>query len=185
MQNNIIRILLILVIAVFAGCGGNNNVREANNQPPQAPITGVVKIHTIIPFAKDNMIASNIMNECNIGEQLSEFITTYSKDKNIEVQRLPAVSSTDAGQVLLVEIINAVSEGNAFIGHRKFTQIKATLYRDGVELSSFVGARNSMGGAFAGFKGSCSVLGRTVEALGGDISNWFMNPVKNGRLGNL
>lgn len=185
MKKQIIPVALIILVALFAGCRDNNNVRAESAQPPQDPITGVVKMHSIVPFAKDNMIASNILNECKIGEQLSEFVATFSKDKNVEVQRVPNVSSTDAGQVLMIEITNAVSEGNAFIGHRKFTQIKGSLFRDGAEVSSFVGARNSMGGAFAGFKGSCSVLGRTVEALGGDIARWLTNPVKNGRLGDL
>lgn len=188
MKKNITRIALLFIIilmALSAGCRSNGNVRTVSAQPPQDPIIGVVKIQSIIPFTKDNMIAANIKNECRIGEQLSEFIATYTKDKNVEVERVPAVASTDAGQVLMIEITNAVSEGNAFIGHRKFTQIKGTLYKDGVQVSSFAGGRNSMGGAFAGFKGSCSVLGRTVDALGADISRWFMNPVKNGRLGDI
>jgi hypothetical protein len=40
-----------------------------------------------------------------------------------------------------------------------------------------------MGGAFAGFKGSCSVLGRTVEALGEDIGGWLAAPRDGASLG--
>ena len=185
MHNKIIQIALIILVILFVGCRSSGNVRNNENLPPQDPITGVVKIHSIIPFAPNNTIALNIKNECKIGEQLSEFIATYTKGKNIEIQREPSVASTDAGQVLMIEITNAVSEGNAFIGHRKFTRIKGTLFRDGVEVSSFSGGRNSMGGAFAGFKGSCSVLGRTADALGGDVARWLMNPVKNGGIGDF
>jgi len=42
-----------------------------------------------------------------------------------------------------------------------------------------------MGGAFGGFKGNCSVLGRTVKALGEDIAGWLTHPDKDGLLGDL
>ncbi len=42
-----------------------------------------------------------------------------------------------------------------------------------------------MGGLFAGFKGSCSVLGRTVKAIGKDIAEWLVNPVLDADLGDL
>jgi hypothetical protein len=42
-----------------------------------------------------------------------------------------------------------------------------------------------MGGAFGGFKGNCSVLGRTVRALGEDIAGWLAQPGKDGMLGDL
>jgi hypothetical protein len=42
-----------------------------------------------------------------------------------------------------------------------------------------------MGGAFGGFKGSCSVLGRTVKALGKDIAQWLVQPAKGSQLGDL
>jgi hypothetical protein len=46
---------------------------------------------------------------------------------------------------------------------------------------SFRGER----GAFAGFKGSCSVLGHTVKALGSDIADWLVKPSEDADLGDL
>ena len=88
------------------------------------------------------------------------------------------------GNMLKVEITSAYSAGNAFIGHRKSTAIRGELYDNGTLLASFTGSRVSGGGAWAGFKGSCSVLGRTVETLGQDIVAWLKKPSDNAHLGN-
>lgn len=87
--------------------------------------------------------------------------------------------------MLQVEIVDAVSMGNAFIGHQKYARIEGTLYEDGRKVASFKGRRNSMGGAFAGYKGSCSVLGRTMKALGKDVADWLKNPTDGARLGDM
>jgi hypothetical protein len=42
-----------------------------------------------------------------------------------------------------------------------------------------------MRGAFAGFKDSCSVLGRTVKAIGSDIADWLLKPSEDADLGDL
>lgn len=87
--------------------------------------------------------------------------------------------------MLVVEISDAVSRGNPFIGHRKSTSVRGNLYQDGVKVAAFRGECDSMGGAFGGFKGSCSVLGRTVKTLGSDIAAWLAKPVDDARLGDL
>jgi hypothetical protein len=92
-------------------------------------------------------------------------------------------SDVKQGSVLVVEITDSVSQGNAFVGHRKFTAIEAKLYDGGAVVDSFDGSRNSMGGAFAGYKGSCAVLGRTVKALAQDVNRWLASPAQGARLG--
>ena len=42
-----------------------------------------------------------------------------------------------------------------------------------------------MGGAFAGYKGSCSVLGRTVKAMGKDVAQWLKAPTDEAALGDM
>jgi hypothetical protein len=137
-----------------------------------------VQLQRPVPYAADNDISDAIKAECRIGEQLADFIKQYSSVP-VELTQQPAAS----GRVLQVEIVDAVSMGNAFIGHQKFTKVKGTLFQDGNKVASFKARRNSMGGAFAGFKGSCSVLGRTVEALGEDIGGWLSAPRDGATLG--
>ena len=74
---------------------------------------------------------------------------------------------------MILTLTNATSIGNAFMGHRKSVTIEAILYEDGVEIDHYRGSRDSGGGFGAGFKGSCSVLGRCVKTLGKDVANWY------------
>jgi len=57
------------------------------------------------------------------------------------------------------------------------------LYKNGKRQAGFTASRVSGGGAFGGFKGSCSVLGRTVKILGSDVSLWLLHPVDGAHLG--
>ena len=139
-----------------------------------------------VPFADDAMIAGKIKKECDIQNQLADYLEEYAREEQDLEVKFASVLSTDAsGTVLDLQIKDAVSEGNPFIGHRKSTLVAGKLYRDGELIGSFGARRNSMGGAFAGYKGSCSVLGRTVKALGKDIAEWLKSPTMDAQLGDL
>lgn len=133
-----------------------------------------------VPYAADNDISDAIKDECKINEQLADFVKQYSSEP---VELVGGPVDTGSGRVLQLEIVDAVSMGNAWLGHQKFTKVSGTLFEDGAEVASFRGRRNSMGGAFAGFKGSCSVLGRTAEVLGEDIAGWLAAPEDGATLG--
>jgi hypothetical protein len=133
-----------------------------------------------VSFAKENRVAANIKSECKLVEQLSQFIVDASGGTVVAATGDP---NTKQGSVLVVEITDSVSAGNAFIGHRKYTAIQGKLYKGGAEVGNFNASRNSMGGAFAGYKGSCAVLGRTVKTLGSDVNGWLRAPTKDALLG--
>ena len=133
-----------------------------------------------VPYAEDNDIADNIKQECRINEQLADFVKQYAGE---EIVFTDGAVDTASGRALQLEISDAVSMGNAWLGHQKFTKVRGTLFEDGEKIASFKGRRNSMGGAFAGYKGSCSVLGRTVEVLGEDIGGWLKAPKDGANLG--
>jgi hypothetical protein len=138
-----------------------------------------------VPFSEGAIIAQKIKNECSIQTQLADFVAEYAKEKGIEIAFSSEVNKEAAGRVLDLEIRDAISDGNPFIGHRKSTTVSGKLYDNGELIGNFVARRNSMGGAFAGYKGSCSVLGRTVKVLGQDIAGWLTAPSKDAQLGDL
>lgn len=133
-----------------------------------------------VPYAEDNDIADNIKTECKIGEQLADFVKEYA---GTPVEFSGGPLDTSRGRVLQLEITDAVSMGNAWLGHQKYTKVRGTLYDHGKKVASFKARRNSMGGAFGGYKGSCSVLGRTVKVLGEDIGAWLKAPRDGASLG--
>lgn len=137
-----------------------------------------------VPYSEDAEVARKVREECvQLQSQLAEFTQQFGGELGVQVKLVDAVSADDPGSVLLVEIADAVSAGNAFIGHQKYTRIRGELFRDGARVAGFKGRRDSMGGAFGGYKGSCSVLGRTVKALGKDVALWLKNPQDGAELG--
>ena len=142
-----------------------------------------VQMQRPIPYSEDGDIADNIKQECKINEQLADFVQQDAKRQGVDVQFSNGPLDTTTGRVLELRITNAISMGNAWIGHQKAASAVGTLYENGAKVASFKARRHSMGGAFAGYKGSCSVLGRTVEAMGEDIGTWLKSPVDGAKLG--
>lgn len=138
------------------------------------------------PYADDAEISQKVRSECvKLGGQLPAYTREFGAESGVDIELVGTLDTAAPGRVLQVEIVDAVSMGNAFIGHQKYARIEGTLYEDGRKVASFKGRRNSMGGAFAGYKGSCSVLGRTMKALGKDVADWLKNPTDGARLGDM
>lgn len=145
-----------------------------------------VSMARVVPYADEAEISSKVRSECTqLQEQLADYTREFGLEQGVTVQLRDEVSPEAPGRVLQLEIVEAVSMGNAFIGHQKYSRVHGTLFQDGQKLGSFKARRNSMGGAFAGYKGSCSVLGRTMKALGQDIAGWLKSPTDQARLGDL
>ena len=179
MKNFVIAALAAILIA---GCGTSKRVvREKVYVPAPTAVT----IQSTAPYQEGHRIKRNILEECTLDRALPGFVKQYTIERNIDVETVDKLDPAGSGANLVIEIADAVSEGNAFIGHNKYTKIVGTLYQDGVKTASFEAARHSSGGAFAGFKGSCSVLGRTVKTLGVDVAEWLSKPWKNAYLGDL
>ncbi len=52
-------------------------------------------------------------------------------------------------------------------------------------MGSFVAARYSTGGAFGGYRVTCSILGRCIKALGKDIAGWLKSTTMDAALGDV
>ncbi len=180
MNKNLLTLLgSLIVMTLFAGCG----------QPPRPILPPVddltnktVIIKKIIPYGENAIIQASIRKECAIQSQLAGFIKDYSLKENVNVV-LDNNANKSSEYFLDLSIVGAISRGNAFIGHNKSTSVKGVLYKKGNKIASFTGFRHSIGGLFAGFKGSCSVLGRTVDTLGKDIAVWLKKPTLNDYIG--
>ena len=142
-----------------------------------------VYMRQIAPYSDLERISRAIQEECSLPQQQAELIVSQANLAGIVVVRDDEAAKAGKGRVLQVEIVNAISMGNAFTGHRKQVHIKGRLLEDGKEIGDFVGVRSSMGGLFPGFKGSCSVLTRCLQTLAEDVSRWLKNPVKDARIG--
>lgn len=181
----------------LVACGGNSTRPDTSSTPtdtqksaaatPAASsgVSGTVRVQQVTPYAENGQIDPAVKSECRINTQLPQFIAEFGQKHGTNVAITPKVNASDKGTNLVVEIVQAYSAGNAFTGHRKYTKIEAKLYQDGKEIADLTAARASGGGFFAGYKGSCSVMGRTVKTLGEDVALWLKTPGPGMRKGNL
>ncbi|PCH61684.1 MAG: hypothetical protein COC05_00635 [Gammaproteobacteria bacterium] len=146
---------------------------------------GPIKVVVAVPFQDEKKIQKNVLEECvTLGDKLSNFTSSYSKKAGIDIELVESLPSPESGERFLkIEIVNAISQGNAFTGHAKFVAIEGTLYENGEVAGSFSGARSSGGGVFGGYKGACAILGRCVKTLGKDIAGWLKSPGVDSRIG--
>lgn len=143
-----------------------------------------IKVLHTIDYHPDASIQHNIQTECTaLGKKLSDFTKQFGDAYDVGIELVDTIDINASGKVLEVHIIDAISSGNGFIGHKKYVKIRGTLWENGEKVAEFTGGRYSGGGAFGGYKGSCAVLGRCVKALGKDIARWLKDPIDNASLG--
>lgn len=177
MPIRIINIATFVLVLLLSSCANPGYYHLSNDRPAQPAITGVVKLHNAIPFSKNAKLDYNAVTKCKPAEKLSAYIRKYAREQQIEVQRVSSVSPSDAGQVLIIEFTDIMSRGNALKGHKKYVEIKGTLFRDGTRVSTLYAARYSAGGLFSFFRSSCGVIDLTVEKVAEDTVDWMTNPI--------
>jgi len=133
-----------------------------------------VAVSSSAAYYDENVIASNILSECSdLGSSFSVSTEQFLQQNGWRVTPLDGEPSAGAGKQLKLRIINALSAGNAFLGHRKSVSVIAELYDDGQLVDSYRETRNSSGGFSGPFKGSCAVLYRCTNTLGSDVAKWM------------
>lgn len=136
-----------------------------------------------IAYTANSRVSAAIKQECTIPQALSENIIKKTAARGIDIRAKNNITPSDIE--LKIEILDAVSAGNAAIGHSKYMVIQGYLVKNNVRYSSFKAARHSGGGAFGAYRSSCSVLARITSALGDDVANWLLDPVDGARLGDV
>lgn len=142
-----------------------------------------VYIGKTAPYTDTSIIKNAILSECDLPAAQMKLLRERAGEMGISLVEDEAAVTEKKGRVLLIEIVSAQSQGNAFIGHHKGVVIKGKLLENGNEIGNFTGVRDSMGGMFAGYKSSCAVLHRCQSALAKDVLTWLKNPEKNSKIG--
>ncbi|WP_294965848.1 hypothetical protein [Sulfurimonas sp.] len=166
---------VILILSV-SGCGG-----KATTPKPVVIYKNVDKIYLDTNIPVDKFIAENIQSECALGTRLLDSVKIVAEKNNIEVI-LDGKPNSDEN-ILKLNIIDAVSSGNAFIGHNKFVIASGELFEGDKKIASFKVARRSNGGFFGAYKSSCAVLGGCTATMAKDIIAWLKAPTKDAILG--
>ena len=151
-------VLAVIVVAASAGVAA----------------AGPIAVPANVPYDAEGVVPEKVARECTeLGSKIARFTKQFADQNGTPVELVNEIDFAKAPSSLRIEIFNVVSSGNAFIGHSKSMSVRVELLSGGVVKAKTSFSRNSMGGFGAGFKGSCSVLGRVTKALGKDIADWL------------
>jgi len=134
------------------------------------------------PFADNSQASSDVKNSCALETRLPQFIADYAK-RGVSVVIGPDPGEEAEGKVLYLKIVHVLGTGGGAWSGAKSVTAEGVLKENGEVIGSFTSARYSGGGAFGGFKGTCSILGRCIQAMGKDIANWLKKPTMHAMLG--
>ena len=173
---------VVFSIVVLTGCGGGTDPENSPVVKPSASTAKPTYISTNIPYRKGTHVPPAVRQECNLGQSLSQFIDNAAEDNSSGVVQTANLKKSK-GRVLSIDITNVHGLGGGAYSGAKSVTIEGTLKENGKVVGTFTGSRYSGGGFWGGFKGTCSILGRCVKALGNDVALWLENPYKGARLG--
>jgi hypothetical protein len=117
-------------------------------------------------------IADKVKAECGLGETQTEAVLKHLGAAGIAAQAAGSDAVPAKGRFLQLRIESAISGGNGFVGHHKQVTTSARLFENGKEIAQTTQSRDSTGGMFGGYKGSCNVLRRCALVVGKDIAAW-------------
>ncbi len=133
-----------------------------------------IQVASKVPYLDETTLPTKIVSECTaLGTKLAASLHEFSTKYGVETVLVDELDPRSEGRVFQVQITNALSRGNAFIGHHKSVSARGELFIDGESRGIANFTRDSSGGFGAGFKGSCSVLGRCSRTLGNDFAKWL------------
>lgn len=138
-----------------------------------------------VTFTKDKKaVNGKVRLECKLIEKTKKFLVAYGK-KNFDSVTTDSKAAKGAYN-LTAQIVGTVGAPGGAMSGRKGATIKGTVKKNGKVVGSYEAFRSSGGGGFGfGYRGTCSLLGRSVKRLGRDIAEWAKNPTPNARLGEL
>jgi len=168
-KNRYIKLFLIAITVITVTAGN--------------AVAAGVQVAATTPFSENGAIREAVKNECQLETKLPHFVKEFADSYGIDVTLTENSPNKNKGKVLVLEITGVSGGGGGAWSGAKSVQVKGELFENGKPVGNFVASRYSGGGMFAGYKGTCSIMGRCVKAIGKDISIWLKNPTKNAHLG--
>lgn len=121
--------------------------------------------------------APKVIAECELQSKLPAWLNEFAPNA------APGAGA-GAGKVLTMEITHVMGFGGGLYSGPKQIVVKGTLTEGGQVKGTFEAKRTTVtGGAFGGYKGTCSLLHRTAKAVAKDVSEWLPSPTMDAKLG--
>lgn len=137
-----------------------------------APLAAAADPLLVSPAASYAPGIADNLKQCGLSETQADSVLKQLAAAGLPAQAAPSDAVPPTGRYLQLRIESAMAAGNAFTGHAKQVTTSAHLFENGREVAQMTKSRDSMGGAFGGYKSSCNVLRRCAVTLGRDIAAW-------------
>lgn len=121
-----------------------------------------VKLLTPVSYAAESSVVPKVREACKIEARLTEDIGS----------QLAGTTDQPQGEVVRVAIVDVMGVGGGAWSGPKAISLRVDLMKDGKVQRSTHLTRTTNGGAFGGFKGTCSMLERDSTVLGKDVAKW-------------
>jgi hypothetical protein len=143
-----------------------------------APLAASAGEHVVVqlPVMVDPLapMPKAVKSECAVETDLG--VSTMAEiAKRVDPSVQSVASPDQAGNDKLVQLtILSVqgAGGGAWSGSKSIT-MRAEIQKGGAKIASTILTRATNGGAFGGFKGTCTMLERVTNALGKDVAVWL------------
>jgi len=160
--------LALVFVVALAGCEKKDTKAPAAADTAVPPATFAATVD-----------APKVIAECDLQNKLPLWLAEFAPTT------APG-AGTSAGKVLTMEITHVLGFGGGLYSGPKQIVVKGTLSEGGQVKGSFEAKRTTVtGGAFGGYKGTCSLLHRTAKAVAKDVSEWLPSPTMDAKLGEL
>jgi hypothetical protein len=121
-----------------------------------------VKLLTPVSYAAESSVVPKVREACKLEERLTADVGG----------QLAGTTDSTQGEVVRVSIVDVMGVGGGGWTGPKAISLRVELLKDGKVQRSTHLTRTTTGGAFGGFKGTCSMLERDSSVLGKDVAKW-------------
>lgn len=168
-------VLIAGVMPFLSACSST----PQNLKNPDVTVAALKKIS----FSDDANVRDAVREECEIQTQVPRFLKEFGREFGIKVKLVNDLEDVETDRTIEMEITRVHAPGGGGWSGAKSMTVKAKVYEDGSMIGDATATRHSSGGMFAGYKGTCSIVGRCAEAIGQDLARWLQNPSSDARLG--
>ncbi len=138
-----------------------------------------------VPYGKGVVVSHAVRSQCKLQTKIPHYIKLYAMKRGIRVHLAHHNMHRVKGRKLLITIVHASSRGGGAWSGRKSVTISGTLKQGHRTIARFTAGRHTGGGMFGGYKGTCSLLGRSAKRIGKDVALWLTHPRNGSHLGNI
>lgn len=175
-------ISMVLIFGLVAGCASK---QTADSETKKKVSGEPIAVQKSISFADEADVRKAVKSECELQTKTPQFVEQFGRQNGLNIQLVEDLEESSIDKKFHIEITGIFAPAGGGFSGPKWMKAKGTLIENGREVASVKSRRNTTGGYFAAYKGTCDIVGRCSEAIGEDFALWLKDPDDGARLGDL